>query len=145
METIDTRIDPVTRTVTVRALLPNDDARLRPGMFMTVILEKNPRDAIVIPEISLVPEGSSKYVFVIDNDQAVRREVTIGTRLPGTVEILSGLETGEEYVVEGTQSLRNGSMIRRVEAPASRSLNDAQDNGQDNGQGNGQDNGGSSE
>jgi membrane fusion protein (multidrug efflux system) len=130
VETIDTRIDPVTRTVIVRALLPNEDARLRPGMFMTVILEKNPRDAIVVPEIALVPEGSSKYVFVIDNDQAVRREVTIGTRLPGRVEILSGLEAGEEYVVEGTQSLRNGSMIRRVEAPAG---NSSQDTGQNDG------------
>lgn len=114
---VDTRIDPVTRTVIVRASIANEDGRLRPGMFMTVILERNPREALVVPEIALVPEGSRKYVFVTNGEEVLRREVEIGTRLPGKVEITAGLEAGEEIVVEGTQSLRHGSAIRRVEAP----------------------------
>ncbi|MDX1444468.1 MAG: efflux RND transporter periplasmic adaptor subunit, partial [Gammaproteobacteria bacterium] len=117
VETVNTRIDPVTRTVTVRAAMPNQEGRLRPGMFMTVILQKNPRESIVIPELALVPEGDRKFVFVAEGDQVIQREVEIGTRLPGEAEITSGLEVGEEIVVEGTQSLRNGSSIRRVEAP----------------------------
>lgn len=125
VETINTRIDPVTRTVTVRANLPNEELRLRPGMFMTVILQKNPRDAIVIPEIALVLEGSKKFVFVVDENQVIQREVTLGTRIRGAVEITSGLEVGEEIVVEGTQSLRNGSTIRRVEAPPKNGGSDA--------------------
>lgn len=120
VQTVGSRIDPVTRTVTVRATLSNEEGRLRPGMFMTVVLEKNPREAIVLPEIALVPEGQRKYVFVLQGDEAIQREVEIGMRLPGEVEITSGLEVGEEVVVEGTQSLRNGSDVRRVEAPNQR-------------------------
>lgn len=118
VRTISSRIDPVTRTVTVRASISNEEGRLRPGMFMTVALEKNPREAIVVPEIALVPEGQHKYVFLLQGDEAIQREVEIGTRLPGYVEIVSGLDAGDEIVVEGTQSLRHGSKVRRVEAPS---------------------------
>ena len=118
VQTIGSRIDPVTRTVTVRASISNEEGRLRPGMFMTVALEKNPRDGGVVPEIALVPEGQHKYVFLLQGDEAIQREVEIGTRLPGYVEIVSGLDAGEEIVVEGTQSLRHGSTVRRVEAPS---------------------------
>lgn len=117
VESIDTRIDPVTRTVTVRGRIANEEGRLRPGMFMTVILEKNRREAMVVPEIALVPEADRKFVFVVRNDEAMQREVEIGTRMPGRVEITTGLEPGEEIVVEGTQSLRHGSQVRRVDAP----------------------------
>ena len=110
---VGSRVDRVTRTVMVRASIPNDAGKLRPGMFMTVVLEKNPRDAIVIPEQAIVPEDRSKYVYLIRNDVATKQEVTLGARRPGEVEILSGLEPGEEYVIEGTQSLRDGSAIQR--------------------------------
>lgn len=114
VESLDSRINPVTRTLTVRARLENSEHRLRPGMFMTVRLEKDRRDVIVIPEIALVSEGSSKYVFVTENETVVQREVQIGARQRGTVEIVEGLGPGVEYVVEGTQSLRHGSSIRRI-------------------------------
>ncbi|MDX1455455.1 MAG: efflux RND transporter periplasmic adaptor subunit [Gammaproteobacteria bacterium] len=110
---VGSRVDPVTRTVTVRAKVPNVDARLRPGMFMTVVLEKNPRESIVVPEQAIVPEDRSKYVYIVDGDTVMRREVTLGTRQPGSVEIVAGLEAGEEFVTEGTQSLRDGSVIER--------------------------------
>ncbi len=116
---IDARIDIVTRTVTVRARINNGEGRLRPGMFMTVVLEKDPREVLVVPELALVPEADRKYVFVVQADDTVmQREVEIGARLPGIVEITGGLEAGEEIVTEGTQSLRHGAPIRRVEGPA---------------------------
>lgn len=114
VQSVDARIDPVTRTVTVRARLGNEDGRLRPGMFMTVSLEKNPRSSVVIPEIALVPESDRKYVFVVENDSVLQREVKVGARQRGSIEILEGLEPGDEFVAEGTQSLRHGSDIRRV-------------------------------
>lgn len=117
VESIDTRIDPVTRTVNVRARIGNEEGRLRPGMFMTVLLEKNAREALMVPELALVPEGDSKFVFVVQDGQAIQREVRIGTRRPGKVEIIDGLEPGEEIVVEGTQSLRHGTNVRRVAGP----------------------------
>jgi len=119
VDSINTRVDPVTRTVTVRARIANEEARLRPGMFMTVMLQKNPREAIMVPELALVAEGDNKFVFVVQDDTALMREVETGTRLPGAVEITRGLEPGIEIVVEGTQSLRHGSPVRRVAGPGS--------------------------
>jgi membrane fusion protein (multidrug efflux system) len=68
----------------------------------------------VIPEIALVSEGRSRYVFVIEDGVAMQREVQTGARQRGIVEILGGLEPGVEFVTEGTQSLRHGVAIRRV-------------------------------
>ncbi|HEX6929457.1 MAG TPA: efflux RND transporter periplasmic adaptor subunit [Gammaproteobacteria bacterium] len=118
VDSIDSRIDPVTRTVTVRARIANEEGRLRPGMFMTVALQKNPRETIMVPELALVAEGDSKFVFVVQDDTALMREVETGARLPGAVEIVSGLKAGEEIVIEGTQSLQHGVPVRRVEGSA---------------------------
>ena len=119
VDSINTRVDPVTRTVTVRARIANENGRLRPGMFMTVTLQKNPRPAIMVPELALVSEGANKFVFVVQDDTALMREVEIGTRIPGAVEITRGLEKGDEIIVEGTQSLRHGAAIKRVQGPGS--------------------------
>lgn len=118
VESLDTRVDPVTRTINVRARIGNEDGRLRPGMFMTVLLERNPRETLVVPELALVPEGDSKFVFVVQDGKAIQREVQVGTRRPGKVEIVDGLASGEEIVVEGTQSLRHGMDVRVTAAPA---------------------------
>ncbi|MGE0580507.1 MAG: efflux RND transporter periplasmic adaptor subunit [Steroidobacteraceae bacterium] len=113
--TIDSRIDPTTRSVTVRALVPNSELLLRPGMFVNVTLRKDEYDALVIPEQALVPEQSKQYVFVVDGDKVARREVQIGRREPGKVEIVSGLAQGERVVVEGTQKVRDGSVVREAQ------------------------------
>jgi len=114
--TIDSRVDPTTRSVTVRALVPNRDGLLRPGMFVNVTLAKDGYDAIVIPEQALVPEQSHQYVFVVQGDTVVRREVQIGRREPGKVEIVAGLVNGERIVIEGTQKVRDGSAVREAQS-----------------------------
>ena len=115
---IDTRVDSVSRTVTVRALLPNDDGRLRPGMFLTVTLLKDDVVALMVPEQAIVPERSKQYVFVVGEGNVVeKREVRSGRRRPGEVEILDGLEEGERVITEGTQKVRPGSVVEAVEPP----------------------------
>lgn len=109
--TIDSRIDPVTRSVTVRALVPNPESLLRPGMFVNVTLARDDYDAIVIPEQALVPEQSRQYVYVVQDGIVARREVRIGRREPGKVEIVAGLAQGERIVVEGTQKVRDGGAV----------------------------------
>ncbi|HQW10091.1 MAG TPA: efflux RND transporter periplasmic adaptor subunit [Steroidobacteraceae bacterium] len=114
--TIDSRIDPVTRSVTVRALVPNAASLLRPGMLVNVTLARDEYEALVIPEQALVPEQSRQYVFVVDGDSKVaRREVQIGRREPGKVEIVGGLAQGERIVVEGTQKLHDGIAVREAQ------------------------------
>jgi membrane fusion protein (multidrug efflux system) len=115
---VDSRIDPTTRAVTVRAAVPNADGALRPGMFVNVVLTRDRREAIVIPEEALVPEQDRQFVFVVVDGVASKREVRIGARRPGRVEIASGLELGERVVVEGTVKVRDGGPVRDLAAAA---------------------------
>lgn len=112
VQAVDSRVDPVTRAVTVRAELPNPDSALKPGMLMTVSLIKNARTALAVPETSLVPMDGKQYVFVVKDDlTADRREVKIGAREPGVVEILGGLQSGERVVSEGTMRVVPGGPV----------------------------------
>ncbi len=112
VKSLDSRVDPVTRTIVVRATLPNPDHILRPGMLMQVELLSRRREAIVIPEECLVPQGRRQFVLVVDADNRVqRREVNIGTRLPGKVEITRGLAPGERVITDGTLKVRPGSEV----------------------------------
>lgn len=109
---IDTRVDPISRTVTVRALLPNESTHLRPGMFLTVSLLKDDVRSLMIPEEALVPERSKQFVFVVDGEGIVERlEVQTGRRRPGQVEILHGLQPGDRVITEGTQKARPGQPV----------------------------------
>lgn len=109
---IDSRIDPVSRSIAVRAELPNPKGELRPGMFMTVKLQGEETPALLVPEAAIVPEQGRTFVFVVDNGEAVRREVKLGKRRPGEVEIVDGLKEHERVVVEGTQNMRDGGPVR---------------------------------
>jgi membrane fusion protein (multidrug efflux system) len=113
---IDTRVDPVSRTITVRAVLPNEESRLRPGMFLTVSLLKEDVEALVIPEEALIPERSKQFVLVVGEGNIVeRREVFTGRRRPGQVEVLEGLAAGELVIAEGTQQARPGLPVSIIE------------------------------
>jgi membrane fusion protein (multidrug efflux system) len=112
---LDSRIDPVTRSVTVRANVPNADLALKPGMFLNVSLARDAYDALMVPEAALMPEQSRQFLFVIEEGRAVRREVRIGRRQPGRVEVVAGLKTGEQVIVEGTQKVREGGTVRVLE------------------------------
>lgn len=114
--TIATRVDPVTRSVAVRAELANRDEALKPGMFLnvTLIAERRP-NAVLIPEEAVVTSGVNQYVFVVEGDKVVRTDVTLGQRLPGEVEVLEGLEPGVLVVIGGLQKVRDGTLVKLVE------------------------------
>ena len=113
VKSIDSRVDPVTRTVIVRALLSNPDHALRPGMLMQVELQSQRREAIIIPEECLVAQGQKQFVYVVDraDNKVERREVRIGTRRPGEVEIIEGLVVGEQVITDGTLKVRPGNKV----------------------------------
>jgi membrane fusion protein, multidrug efflux system len=109
--TVDTRVDPVTRAVTVRADLPNDNRQLRPGMFLTVRLAGQTRARVLIPEAALVPEGDRQSVYVVRDGRSGRTDVIVGRRLRGEVEIIEGVRAGDRVIVEGTQKVANGGRV----------------------------------
>ena len=111
MTSIDTRLDPVTRAVKVRAIIPNADGALKPGMFMTADLQRDSGEVLVAPEQSIVPEGNRQYVFVVSDGLAEKRAVKLGRRIPGYVVIETGLAEGDSVVVQGTHKVRDGAAV----------------------------------
>jgi membrane fusion protein (multidrug efflux system) len=115
-KTVDSRIDPVTRAVEVRAELPNTDGTLHQGMLLTVTLVLDKRDAaMVIPEEALVPIGDEQFVYVLEDGKAVQKKIVLGERLRGSVEVRDGLAKDAKVVVGGQQRLRNGIAVRELQ------------------------------
>lgn len=114
VSSIDTRVDPVSRAVQVRATIPNTDGKLKPGMFMSVDLKRDRGKVLVAPEQAIVPEGTSQYVFVVADGVAEKRAVELGRRIPGFVVVTSGLTAGETVITEGAHKIRDGSKVESL-------------------------------
>ncbi|MCW8090518.1 efflux RND transporter periplasmic adaptor subunit [Alteromonas sp. ASW11-130] len=112
ISTVGTRVDPVSRSVQVRALVDNADRKLRPGMLLKITLQKRVLNTLVLPEKALVPVEDKQYVFVVDGEKVRQQEVKIGVRRPGLVQIIKGLSAGERVVTEGTLRVRDKSAVR---------------------------------
>lgn len=109
---IEPSVDEATRTVLLRARLPNPGVRLKPGMFARVMLTLERREnALVVPEQAIVPQGDGRYVFRIVEGKAALTKIELGLRRPGEVEIVSGLEAGQQIVADGQLKLRDGTAV----------------------------------
>jgi membrane fusion protein (multidrug efflux system) len=118
VDSVDSRVDPNTRSVIVRALVPNQQGLLKPGMFMNVRLSRGEADVLVVPEESLVPEQGDVFVYVVAEGTVAKRKIITGQRRVGTVQVTDGLQAGELVVTEGTQKLRDGASVTVVESSA---------------------------
>jgi membrane fusion protein (multidrug efflux system) len=103
-------VDPVVqlpaRTITVKARVDNPRRELQAGMFIEARLATATRpEAVVIPEDAVLSLQDSRAVWVVIDNKAVRREVTLGVRTPGFVEVTSGVNAGEQVVVGGAERL----------------------------------------
>lgn len=116
VSSVDARLDPDTRALTVRGEFANAERRLRPGMLMTVQLLGSDRQALMVPEIAVTQVGEQSSVFVVDEQgTAHQREVQLGVRQNGRVEVLEGLAAGARIVVDGVVKVADGQTVR--EAP----------------------------
>jgi membrane fusion protein (multidrug efflux system) len=116
---VDSRVDPVTRSLAVRAEIPNRERLLRPGMLLAVRLYQSPRQAIVVPEIAVIQVGTEAFVYRVAPDQtATRAPITLGARRRGEVEVTSGLAPGDTIVTEGAVKLRDGARVTTAPAAA---------------------------
>ncbi len=102
-------LDAAGRAVVIRAIVRNSDTSLRPGMFARVrLITRDAKDALVLPEQALVPQGDQQYVFRIVDGKAVRTKVEVGQRRDAKVELLSGLAKDDLVVTAGQLKLRDG-------------------------------------
>ncbi|MDO1560165.1 efflux RND transporter periplasmic adaptor subunit [Brevundimonas sp. 2R-24] len=113
---LDTRIDEQNRSLTARAVLPNADGALRPGMLVRVSIDQGVRTSLAAPEQAVLFEGDQAYVFRAvqgpDGMTAQRVLVETGAIEGGFVEILAGVGPGERIVVGGLNRLQPGAPIR---------------------------------
>lgn len=109
---MDSRVDPVTRSISARAEVANPDLALKPGMLVMVTLAVEPKLSLSIPERALVPVGAKAFVFAVEGDKAKRHEVRTGRRKPGYVEILSGLSEGQVIIADGLVGLQDGNAVK---------------------------------
>ncbi len=106
------RVDPVSRSATIRAILDNSDGKLRPGMLMTVRLVREARQALTVPEAAIFLVKDQSFVYVVDGDKKVeQRPIQTGLRLPGVVEVIGGLNEGEQVITRGLLKVRPGAAV----------------------------------
>ena len=115
---IDPALDPETRTVLLRARVPNKGNKLRPGLFarVSLILERR-ENALVAPEQAIVPVGQKAQVYRVVDGKAVMTPVKLGLRRPGQVEILDGLNAGDLVVTDGQLKIRDGAAVTVIPPP----------------------------
>ena len=108
---IDTRIDPATRSVKVNALFENPDEHLKPGLFLSVEIVLDRREAVIVSDEAIVAEGAKHYVFVVRDNKVERRDIKLNQRLAGEAEVAEGVKAGEVIVARGIQRIRHGQTV----------------------------------
>ena len=115
ISSIDTRVDPVTRSIITRALLDNRGNLLKAGMLMQVVIDKNPRQTLIVPEEAIITSGSDSFVLLIDASDKIttvkKQPITLGARRKGEVEVLSGLNAGQKVVTHGITRAKPGAPV----------------------------------
>lgn len=119
ISSIDSRINPTTRTLKVRAKIINKALKLRPGMLLNLNLVRQKETLLQLPESTIIPVEDKHFVFVVIdgsdvNQIAQRKRITIGRRQMGAVEVLSGIELGEQVVTQGALKLRDGVSVKVI-------------------------------
>lgn len=112
---LGSRLNELSRSLPVKALVANPDRKLRPGQYMSVKLTLRQRQALVVPEQAVLVQGNKSYIFVAEQNAARRVEVTLGARKPGIVEVTSGVSTDDAVVITGQDRLSSGDAVRIVE------------------------------
>jgi membrane fusion protein (multidrug efflux system) len=118
---IDRAVDPQTGTIKTRLSFPNPKGMLKPGMNGTVRVANNnaASNSIVIPYKAVTEQLGEYFTYVVgDSSKVTQRKVELGRQIGNNVIVRSGLQVGDKIVVEGTQNLRQGSVITTTPPPA---------------------------
>jgi len=111
---VDSRVDPVARTLKVEAKLPNDANVLKPGMALNVVIEFPGIEHPAVPSLAVQWDRNGPYVWKVDGDKVARAGVQIVGRRSGIVIVAGEIAAGDEVVVEGLQRLREGVTVSRA-------------------------------
>ncbi|MAM00452.1 efflux RND transporter periplasmic adaptor subunit [Hydrocarboniclastica marina] len=109
---LGSRVDPLSRTLTVQSQVSNPDARLYPGQFLDVSLTLDTRTGLQIPEQAVMTRGRENFVYVIADGLAKRVPLELGSRLAGRVEVVEGLTLEDRVVINGQDGLSSGDPVK---------------------------------
>ena len=105
----ESKIDPTTHTLTIRALYPNANGAVLPGRYASIKLNKDEiQDALAVPSEAIVPEMGKDKIFLYKSGKAQPVEITTGIRTEAEVQVLQGLQAGDTIITSGTLQLRTG-------------------------------------
>ncbi len=115
IESVASRVDPQTRSILARAKINNENSEIIPGSLLEIEILYNEKNALSVPDTSIMYEGSKKFIYkIIENNMIKKTEIKIGVRNKGNLEILSGLNEGDKIIAEGLTKVRPGMKVKPI-------------------------------
>ena len=115
IESVASRVDPQTRSILARAKINNENSEIIPGSLLEIEILYNEKNALSVPDTSIMYEGSKKFIYkIIENNMIKKTEVETGVRNSGNLEVLSGLNEGDKIIAEGLTKVRPGMKIKPI-------------------------------
>jgi membrane fusion protein, multidrug efflux system len=115
VQSVASRVDAQTRSILARAQIENENSEIIPGSLLEIEILYNEKDALSIPDTSVMYEGNKKFIYkIIENNIIKKTEVKTGIRSFGNLEILEGLVKGDKIIAEGLTKVRPGMKVKPI-------------------------------
>ena len=115
IESVASRVDPQTRSILARAKINNENSEIIPGSLLEIEILYNEKNALSVPDTSIMYEGSKKFIYkIVENNLIKKTEIETGVRNKGNLEVLSGISEGDKVVAEGLTKVRPGMKVKPI-------------------------------
>ncbi len=114
IESVSSRVDPSTRSILARVMVDNSKFQIIPGQLLTVKIIYNQTNEIGVPEKAVTVQGNTAFVYIVNDNIAIKRNIKIGKRNFGKVSVSEGLEVGDKVISEGISKVRNNSKVKII-------------------------------
>ena len=115
IQSVASRVDAQTRSILARAQIENENSEILPGSLLEIEILYNEKNALSVPDTSIIYEGNKKFIYKIDENNIIKKtEIETGTRYLGNLEILNGLVQGDKIIAEGLTKVRPGMKVKPI-------------------------------
>jgi len=115
IESVASRVDAQTRSILARAKINNENSEILPGSLLEIEIFYNEKNALSVPDTSVMYEGSKKFIYkIIENNMIKKMEIETGIRDKGNLEVLSGINEGDQIIAEGLTKVRPGMKVKPI-------------------------------
>ena len=116
IESVASRVDAQTRSILARAKIDNKELEIIPGSLLEIEIFYNEKNALSVPDTSIMYEGSKKFIYkIVENNMVKKIEVETGVRNVGNLEVLNGLKEGDKIIAEGLTKVRPGMKVKPID------------------------------